>query len=270
MSNDGTVAATIGVYGPGSLVFANPTALTFSRVISGTGPVTYQGVGVLTLLGASTYSGATTINAGSNVKLGVTNALPSGAGNGDVSLAGILDLATLACSVNGLNGAGTVDNSTGTGTYTLTAGNNNANSTFSGMIKNTSGTVALTKAGSGTLTLSGANTYAGQTTLSGGTLQLGIDNAIPSGSLVLTSAGTTLDMNGHNETLPYLSGPASIINNNATLTVTGAVNAASSQNYNGYNCLAGPLSGSGHPCYAPAPVRWPCARTLRPTPERSA
>jgi fibronectin-binding autotransporter adhesin len=245
VSRNGNLGGTIGVWSPGSLVFANPTALTFSRIISGTGPVTCQGAGVLTLSAANIYGGTTTINAGSNVKLGVANAFPFGAGSGDVSLAGTLDLANFACSVNGLNGAGTVDNSTGTGTYTLSAGNNNANSTFSGIIQNTSGTIALTKAGTGTLTLSGANTYAGQTTLSGGTLRLGADNVLPSSSLLLTSAGTTLDMNGHNDTLPYLSGPGSIINNNATLTVNGNLNGASSQNFNGYSCLAGPLSGSG-------------------------
>ena len=242
---NGTVAGTIGIWNLGSLVFANPAALTYSKVISGTGPVTCQGPGILTLSAANTYSGATTISAAGTVKLGVANALPNGTGKGDVSLAGKLDLATFACSVNGLSGAGTVDNSTGTGTYTLTAGNNGASSTFSGIITNTSGTVALTKASTGTLTLSGANTYAGLTTVSAGTLQVGVNNALPAGSSVLVSGGATLDLNSRSDTIAALGGAGSVINNNGTLTVNGNANAASSQNFNGYSCLAGVLSGSG-------------------------
>jgi autotransporter-associated beta strand protein len=243
VSLNGTVGGTIGIWNLGSLIFANPTALTYSKVISGTGPVTYQGPGILTLSGASTYSGTTTISAGT-VKLGVANALPSGVGKGDVSLAGTLDLASLACSVNGLNGAGTVDSSTGTGS-TLTAGNGDANGTFSGIITNTSGTNALTKVGLGTLTLSGANTYAGLTTVSAGTLQVGVNNALPAGSSVLVSGGATLNMNSHSDTITALGGAGSVINNNGTLTVNGNANAAGSQNFNGYSCIAGVLTGSG-------------------------
>jgi fibronectin-binding autotransporter adhesin len=243
-SLNGTVGGTIGVWSPGSLVFANPTALTFSKVISGSGPVTCQGAGILTLSAANTYAGATTISAASTVQQGVANAIPSGLGRGDVSLAGKLNLASLACSVNGLNGSGSVDSLTGAGT-TLTAGNNGANSTFSGIIKNTTGTVSLTKAGTGTLTLSGPNTYAGATIVSGGTLQLGVDNAIPVNSVVSVSAGATLDMNGHSDTITNLYSPGNVINNNSTLTVNANAGAFGSPNFNGYSCLAGVLGGSG-------------------------
>ena len=48
-----------------------------------------------------------------------------------------LDLGAFACSINGLFGGSTgiIDNSTGTATYTLTAGNNAANGAFAGVIK---------------------------------------------------------------------------------------------------------------------------------------
>ena len=49
---------------------------------------------------------------------------------------------------------------------------------------------SLSKNGSGTLTLSGANTYTGTTTLNAGTLQLGAANTIPSSSNVILSGGT--------------------------------------------------------------------------------
>ena len=63
-------------------------------------------------------------------------------------------------------------------------------STFSGFIQNGTGTVALTKAGSGTLTLSGANTYTGGTTLGGGELSLGSSGAIGSTSGINFNGGT--------------------------------------------------------------------------------
>jgi len=54
----------------------------------------------------------------------------------------------------------------------VTVGATNDNGSFSGAIQNGSGTVALTKTGIGTETLTGANTYSG-TTIGAGTLQVG-------------------------------------------------------------------------------------------------
>ena len=65
------------------------------------------------------------------------------------------------------------------------------------MIQDGNGTIALTKTGTGALVLGGVNTYSGNTTVSNGTLQLGIASALPSGSgkgnLVLNG---TLDLAG--------------------------------------------------------------------------
>src|SRR5207244_10868492 len=95
-----------------------------------------------------------------------------GSGKGNVTVTGTLDLNTFSETINGLSGAGIVDTVAG-GTPTLTVGNNNATSTFSGVIKNTAGTLSLVKTGSGALTLSGANTYSGGTSLNAGTLVFG-------------------------------------------------------------------------------------------------
>jgi len=57
------------------------------------------------------------------------------------------------------------------------------------------GVGSVTKSGSGTLTLSGVNTYVGDTVLSEGTLVLGNANALWSGGLVSMGAGTTLTVN---------------------------------------------------------------------------
>src|SRR5439155_5297353 len=53
------------------------------------------------------------------------------------------------------------------GTNNLTVGSNNLSTTFSGVIQDSG---SLTKIGTGILTLIGANTYAGGTTINGGTL----------------------------------------------------------------------------------------------------
>ena len=56
---------------------------------------------------------------------------------------------------------------------TLTAGANNTSTTFSGVLQDGASALALIKAGTGTLTLTGANAYTNGTTISAGTLQIG-------------------------------------------------------------------------------------------------
>nr|HPM81869.1 autotransporter-associated beta strand repeat-containing protein [Candidatus Anammoximicrobium sp.] len=91
----------------------------------------------------------------------------------DVTVTGkaVWDLNGGTETIDGLWGNGTVDN-TAAGTAALVVGSGDASSTFSGVIRDTGGDVSLTKAGGGTLTLSGVNTYAGATTIAGGTLRL--------------------------------------------------------------------------------------------------
>src|SRR5207247_404281 len=56
----------------------------------------------------------------------------------------------------------------------LTIGNNGGNGVFGGVLKDGTGTIALTKAGGGTLTVANAtNSYTGGTTISAGTIRLG-------------------------------------------------------------------------------------------------
>lgn len=242
-TRNGAVAGTIT--DNASLVFNNPNAATYSKVISGTGTVTNQGAGILTLSGASTYAGTTAINAGSTTKLGVANALPTGAGKGDLFLSGKLEMGNFSCGTGGLNGAGTVDNSTGTATYTLTVGNNGNGGTFSGIIQNTTALVALTKAGAGTQILDGTSTYSGATIINAGTLEYTAASAIAPASSVLVQSAGTLDLQNLTPLTVAALGGAGAFNNLAgTLNVNGNSATVTTQNFEGFSCIAGPLNGT--------------------------
>ncbi|NBS53705.1 MAG: hypothetical protein EBS96_14050, partial [Spartobacteria bacterium] len=103
---------------------------------------------------ANTYAGNTTINGtSSTLTLGASDQIPNGVGKGNLINSGTFAMGGFSETINGLSGNGTIDGVSGT--PTLTVGDNNATSTFSGIIKNTAGTLALTKNGTGTLTLSG-------------------------------------------------------------------------------------------------------------------
>lgn len=90
--------------------------------------------------------------------------------------------ATAFIDISGLTTGGTTAGSIAgngslfLGANTLTVGSDNTNTTFSGVIQDggmSGGTGgALTKVGAGTLTLSGANTYTGVTTVNGGELDV--------------------------------------------------------------------------------------------------
>jgi len=202
LSDTGSSAVTINVGN-------NSANSTYSGVMSGAGGLSKIGTGTLTLSSANTYAGATSISAGT-VQLGVANAIPGGAGKGDVTVNGTLDLHTFSETINGLIGSGTVDTVTG-GTPTLTIGSNGDGGTFSGVIKNTAGTLALVKSGAGTEILSGANTYSGATTVSAGTLQLGAGNAIPSGTgKGDVTVNGTLDLNTFSATINGLIGSGTV------------------------------------------------------------
>ena len=94
-----------------------------------------------------------------------------------------MDTTTLA--IDGLSGSGTVTNVSFASTA-LTIGSNNGSGTFSGVLENGSGALNLTKTGSGTEVLSGANTYTGATNVNAGLLVL---NGSVNGSVTVSSGG---------------------------------------------------------------------------------
>jgi autotransporter-associated beta strand protein len=186
LGNGGTVGTINGnVADNGILAFDHSDVLTFAGAISGTGGVTQIGTGTTILLGDNTYSGGTTISAGT-LEAGSSTSLSS---NSDFTVNSILDLHGFTSTIGSLSGTGSVLNN-GAVAATLTVGNDNASTTFGGVLENGTSVLQLIKSGTGTLTLTGANTYTGGTTIAAGTLQLG--NGGTSGSVTgdVTDNGT--------------------------------------------------------------------------------
>ena len=141
----GAGAVTLG---SGTLTTSNAATDTFSGAVTGTGGFVKDGSGTQILSGENTYSGGTTISAG---------VLSVGAGSTTGSISGnVVNNATLQF-------------------------NRSDDLGFSGAI---SGTGAVTKLGAGTLTLSGAGSYAGATTVSAGTLELADTDGAAAGSTI--------------------------------------------------------------------------------------
>ena len=188
------------------------TATIYSGIMSGTGGLTKQGAGVFTLSGNNTYTGATTINAGT-VQLGAADRI---ANTSAVTVAGgaTFDLNNFAETIGSLAGAGNVT----LGTGIVTTGGNNTSTTYSGVM---SGTGGLTKAGTGIFTLSGVNTYTGATTINAGTLRLGAANRIADTSALTVAGGATFNLNNFAETIGSLAGAGNVTLGTGTLTAGG-------------------------------------------------
>jgi autotransporter-associated beta strand protein len=127
-----------------------------------------------------------------------------------------------------LTGSGIIDKTSyGAFTRTLTIGNDNGSGTFNGVIgPNSTGVIAITKAGTGVQTFAtGTNSYTGATTVSGGTLL--INSSLASGSAVTVANGATIGGTGTiNGTLTMSAGstlqPTVSGANGGTLTYANA------------------------------------------------
>ena len=115
------------------------------------------------------------------------------------------------------------------GASTLTAGRGQRQAAaFSGVINDGTGTVGLTKSGSGTQTLTGADVYTGPTTVAGGTLE--IDGSISSSVTVLNTA--TLDAALGAGTVSVQSGGFLYPSAAVFALATGSVNLAAGSTFN--------------------------------------
>jgi len=219
----------------------NNDTTTFSGVMSGNGGLVKEGTGIFTLSGIISYLGGTTINAGT---VSIGDNLNLGDAAGPLSFGGGTLLTTADVTSNRavtLNaGGGTIDTST-------------FNSTFSGVFF---GPGALTKEGTGTLTLTGANTYLGGTNINDGTLSVSNNNNLGGiagplnfdGGTLLTTAGiisarngtinaggATIDTNGFSSTLAGMFGGAGGLTKNGLGTLS----------LDGMNTYVGPTTING-------------------------
>jgi len=184
-----TLANTLTLAGATPTIsMASGISATVSSVIAGTAGLTKAGLGTLTVSGANTYTGATNVNAGT-LQAGATNTFaPTSAFT--IASGATLALNNFNETIGSLAGAGTVTNG-GAANRTLTTGGDNTSTAFSGVIQDgAAGATNLAKAGTGTFTLSGANTYTGTTTISAGTLQIG--NGGTTGTIGKATLWTTL------------------------------------------------------------------------------
>ena len=198
--------------------------------MAGAGGFTYNSYGwTQTLSGANTYGGATAIPAGTVVVSGGNDRLPTTTtvtlGSGTTS--GVLQLGDATAARNqtlaGLATSGTGTANAVVGGYTTASTltiNNSSAVGYAGLLGGASGNqnkLALTKNGAGTLTLSGANTYNGNTTISVGTLALGSAGSIAGSPVITVAGGATLDVTAKG------SGGALVLGQNQTLKGSGTI-----------------------------------------------
>ncbi len=200
---------------------------TINGVVSGTNLVK-NGGGDLTVTNTSTYTGSTTVNAGGLV-VGSTGSLGSGPllvnntnpapSSTDVYLYNTSGqtIGNLSSNLSGAANGNTVGVFLGAG-VALTV-NQTAPTTFQGTIFG-GGNLVLGSSSTSTLTLSGNSIYTGSTTINGGTLQLGVANALPATTPLTLGSGGTLNLNNNNQTIAALNSSAGNIN---TGTGTGGI-----------------------------------------------
>lgn len=207
------------------------------NTLSGAGGIAQQGVGTLTLSGtANTYTGATSFG-GSGISSGVLE-ITKLANGGQASSIGASSNAadrlvfggnttgTLRYIGSGdstdrrfsVGGVGAIFDASGSGAVNFTntaavaysgasnttrsltlTGTNTGNNTMTALVGNNgTGVTTITKDGTGTWVLAGANTYTGNTNVNAGTLVLGTTGSINNSVGVNIAAGAAFDTTAKN------------------------------------------------------------------------
>ena len=179
---------------------------TVSAILAGTNGVTKTSSNTLTLTGSNTYSGATTI-AGGTLLLSGTGTLGTSAisiSGGTLNMGGKSLTNTLGSLTGGTLSNGTLTNNSGN--YDLQDG------TVSAVLAGTNG---VNKTTSGSVTLTGANTYTGTTTVSSGTLTAAATGAMGNSTVINVNGGS------------FLVTAENAVNDNAAINLGGGTLAVS-------------------------------------------
>jgi filamentous hemagglutinin family protein len=273
LGNGGASGSLSGnIVNNGTLAFArSDSALNLAGSISGTGGVNTGTTGTVTLSGNNSYSGTTTVQAGSTLVLAHSNALGNTTGattvsngatlalQGDITVNESVTLNGTGAAANGgalrnlsgnnsitgpitLVGAGRINSDAGELTIDVTSGNaiaaSGMNLTLGGAGGITiadpisTGTGSLTKDGTGRAILSGNNTYSGTTNVQNGTLVLAHNNALgTSAGGVTVTGGASLAVQG-----------GITVNEAITLNGGGVANGGALRNLSGNNSISGQIS----------------------------
>jgi autotransporter-associated beta strand protein len=226
-----TGASIVTLSGSGAINLGGQTltlsdaSTTFSGGINGTGGMTV-GAGTESFTGNNTYTGATTINSGANIVLTGTGSLAT---SSDIVDNGTLD-------ISGTSAGTSIVTLSGNGLVILGGENLNVtdgSTTFAGVIEDPPGG-SLTISG-GAQTLSGTNTYTGETLIDSGASLLLIGTGSISDSSEVVDNGT-FDISGTSAgaTIITLAGSGSVNLGAETMTLSGAD-----------SIFTGVISGSG-------------------------
>ena len=215
-----SIASSTALIGTGP---ASSDALTLNSPLTGLG-LTKVGAGTLSLSGANAYTGSTTINGGT-LALNAGATLPASL---PTTLAGgtTLRLNGTAQQIGDLTGGAGAQLELGA-TLTVTE---NGLTAFAGAI---SGPGNLIKDGSGTLTLSGANSYSGTTNINAGTLTVSGSGTLGADAAAVAS-GATLNLAG-----VTLTSPSTLNLSGSGVGGIGALTGTGTAGYNGAITLGG-------------------------------
>lgn len=207
--------------------------------------VTKTGLGTIILGAANTYTGGTTIAAGT-LQVGVTGALWLNSALA-ISSGATFDLNSFSQSLGTLSGSGTIL----TGTGHLTVGADNSSSSFSGVITHTGAGWQSTygtfeKAGTGTLNLSGVTITGGENYVTGGSILFSGGSSSISYLDVGTGAGNTAGMNVTDGVVKITSGlQVGDWGGTGTLTQTGGTVRTSAECGDPAHCVSLNIGNQG-------------------------
>lgn len=213
----GGVAGGNVTLGSGTLTVGDANSTTYAGAISGaTGNLLKQGAGTLTLSGSSSHGGTTTINNGT-LEYGAANVLGDSSSvvvaGGSLSILGYSDtVAGVQLSSGSITGSG--------GTLTSSSAFDVQSGSATAIL---GGIAGLNKTGSGTVTLSGANSYSGETLITNGKLLYGASDVIAGGAVTVNGASAVLDLGSYSDTVGTVTvDGGGIITNGTGLTSTGS------------------------------------------------